>query len=151
MEAKAKAKYLRIGARKTRLVLDLVRAKEVSEAFDVLGNLNKKAARLTEQLLKSAVANAKTLEMDESTLFISDIRADEGPTMKRFMARSMGRADRILKPTTHLSVTLVERPQEKDHEKPAAAAEEKKPPKKKSPSAAAKKTKQKTKKKTATK
>lgn len=108
MEAKAKVKYLRIGPRKARIVLDLVRSKSVQEAFDILTNCNKKAARMTEQLLKSAVANAKVKKMDEASLYVSDIRADGGPIMKRFMSRSMGRADRILKRTTHLSVTLAE-------------------------------------------
>jgi len=64
---------------------------------------------MAEQLLKSAVANAKVKKMDEESLYISDIRADGGPIMKRFMSRSMGRADRLLKRTSHLSITLEEK------------------------------------------
>lgn len=121
MEAKAKIKYLRIGPRKVRHILNLLRHKYVGEAFDILANMNKKGARLTEQLLKSAVAGAKGKKMDENTLFISDIRADGGPTLKRFMARAMGRADRILKRTTHLSVVLIEKGTKKVEEKRAEA------------------------------
>ncbi len=69
----------------------------------------RKGARMTEALLKSALANAKNKKMDEAKLYIADIRADEGPTMKRLMTRSMGRADRILKRTTHMSVILKEK------------------------------------------
>jgi large subunit ribosomal protein L22 len=126
MEAKASVKYLRIGPRKARVVLDLVRRKYVTDAFDILTNMNRKGARMAEQLLKSAVANAKGKKMDESALFIDDIRADGGPIMKRFMPRSMGRADRVLKRTTHMSVRLLERP--KTETTTDAAAEE---PKKK--------------------
>ena len=113
MQAQASVKYLRISPRKVRLVLDLVRNKHVDDARDILANLNKKAARLTGELLKSAVANAKVKKMDEETLFISDIRADGGPTMKRFMSRAMGRADRILKRTSHIKVVLIEKKREK--------------------------------------
>jgi large subunit ribosomal protein L22 len=109
MEAKAKVKYLRIGPRKARLVLDLIRNKSAQDALDILTNLNKKAARMAEQLLKTAIANAKVLKMDESSLYIADLRADGGPVMKRFMSRSMGRADKILKRTTHFSIVLVEK------------------------------------------
>lgn len=70
--------------------------------------LRKKAARMVEKVLKSAVANAKNLGLDEKKLFISDIRADGGPTMKRHMQRSMGRVEVNLKRTTHLSVTVKE-------------------------------------------
>ena len=116
MQAQASVKYLRISPRKVRLVLDLVRNKHVDDARDILANLNKKAARLTGELLKSAVANAKVKKMDEETLFISDIRADGGPTMKRFMSRAMGRADRILKRTSHIKVVLIEKKREKSIE-----------------------------------
>lgn len=107
-EARAVARYLRISPRKVRLVIDAVRHKPVGESQKILMLLNKKAARLAEKLLKSAVANAKVLGLDEKRLYISDIRADGGPVLKRFMSRSMGRADRILKRTTHLSVTVKE-------------------------------------------
>ncbi len=108
MEATAKIKYLKIGPRKVRNVLDLIRNKNVGNAFEILSTVNKKGARLTEELLKSAVANAKNKKMNEATLVVADIRADGGPSMKRIMPRSMGRADRIIKRTTHLSVILKE-------------------------------------------
>ena len=109
MEIKASVKYIRIGPRKVRPVINLIRRKYVRDAFDILANLNKKAARLTERLLRSTVANAKVKKINEENLFISDIRADGGPMLKRFMARAMGRADKILKRTTHISVVLIEK------------------------------------------
>ncbi len=109
MEIKANVKYLRIGPRKVRPVINLLRKKYVNDALDILANLNKKGARLTERLLNSAVANARVKKMNEEDLFISDIRADGGPMLKRFMARAMGRADRILKRTTHINVVLTEK------------------------------------------
>ncbi len=104
----AKAKYLRISPRKVRPVIDTVRHKPVHQAERILMTLPKKAARMAEKVLKSAVANAKVLGLDETKLYVSDIRADAGPTMKRFMERSQGRADRILKRMAHISVTVTE-------------------------------------------
>ena len=106
--AKAVARYLRIAPRKMRIVIDTIRFESTYKAFQHLAVMNKKAAVLTEKLLKSAVANAKDIGLDESRLYISKIFADGGPSMKRFMPRSMGRADRILKRTTHLSIELKE-------------------------------------------
>ena len=108
MEARAVIKYLRIGPRKVRPVLDLVRRKPAKKALGILSALNKKGARLALQALKSAMANAKIKKMNEDNLVISDIRADGGPILKRFMSRSMGRANRILKRTTHITVVLHE-------------------------------------------
>ncbi len=107
-KAKAIVKYLRISPRKVRLVVDAIRYQPVYKAFPILFSLKQKAARMTEKLLKSAVANAKVLGMDENRLYVSKIYADAGPMFKRFMSRSMGRADRILKRTTHLSMELQE-------------------------------------------
>ena len=106
--AKAVSRFIRIAPRKMRVVIDTVRYKHPEQAFDILMTFKKKAARIVEKVLKSAVANAKVLGMDEARLYISDIRADGGPTMKRFMERSMGRGNRILKRTTHLSLILRE-------------------------------------------
>jgi large subunit ribosomal protein L22 len=106
--AKAVLRFVRIAPRKVRVVIDAIRFDHPSVAFDKLMTLKKKAARLAEKLLKSAVANAKNIGLDESRLYISDIRADGGPTMKRFMERSMGRANRIIKRTTHLQITVKE-------------------------------------------
>lgn len=108
MEAKAIIKYLRIGPRKVRPVINLVRRKPINEAFDILANQPKKGARLAEQALKSAVANAKVKKMDEQKLVVADIRADGGPVLKRIMSRAMGRVNRVLKRTTHITVIVEE-------------------------------------------
>jgi len=109
MEAKAITKYIRISPRKMRIVIDTVRYKPVSNAFAILDHLKKKAARLASKTLKSAVANAKVKKMDETRLYVSQIKADGAPTLKRHMSRSMGRADVILKRMTHLTVVVGER------------------------------------------
>ncbi len=107
-EARAIVRYLRISPRKVRLVINTIRKKPATQAQSILMGLNKKAARLVEKGLKSAVANAKGKGLEESRLVVSEIKADGGPVMKRFMSRSMGRADQILKRTTHLTITLHE-------------------------------------------
>ena len=100
-QARAIVRYLRISPRKVRLVINAIRKKPATQAQSILMGLNKKAARLVEKGLKSAVANAKGKGLEESRLMVSEIKADGGPVMKRFMSRSMGRADQILKRTTH--------------------------------------------------
>jgi len=107
-EARAIVRYLRIGPRKVRIVINTVRRKPVGQAFSILTALKKKAARFVEKGLKSAVANAKVKGLEGSRLVVSEIKADGGPVMKRFMARAMGRADEILKRTTHLTIVLRE-------------------------------------------
>ncbi|OGW86532.1 MAG: 50S ribosomal protein L22 [Omnitrophica bacterium RIFCSPHIGHO2_02_FULL_46_11] len=109
MEARAVTKYIRISPRKMRFVIDAIRRKPVSSAFAILEHLTNKGARLAAKTLKSAQANAKVKKMVEDRLFIREIKADGGPSLKRFMSRSMGRADQILKRTTHLTVVLGER------------------------------------------
>ena len=106
--AKSILKYARIAPRKVRPVINTIRFQHPEHAFEILAVINKKAARLAEKVLKSCVANAKVLGMDETRLVISDVRADGGPSLKRFMARSMGRADRIVKRMTHLTVVIME-------------------------------------------
>ena len=108
LAARSVAKFLKIGPRKMRLVINPIRHQHPERAFQILMTFQKKAARMVEKVLKAAVANAKVLKMDESRLTISDVRADGGPMMKRFMERSMGRANRILKRTTHLTLILKE-------------------------------------------
>lgn len=108
IRAKSVAKYLRIAPRKVRPIINAVRYRPVFQAFGLLASLKNKAARMTEKVLKSAVANAKVLGLDEQRLIISEVRADGGPSFKRFMSRSMGRADRILKRTTHLTMFVSE-------------------------------------------
>lgn len=107
-QSRAVVKYLRISPRKVRLVTQAISRKPVPIALDILTSLKKKAARLVEKGLKSAVSNAKLKGLQESRLLVSQIKADGGPTIKRFMSRSMGRADQILKRTTHLSILLEE-------------------------------------------
>ncbi|MBI4358432.1 MAG: 50S ribosomal protein L22 [Candidatus Omnitrophica bacterium] len=109
MEAKAITRYLRISPRKLRLVIDTVRSKPVSTALSILEHLNKKGARMVTKTLKSAQANAKVKKMDEARLYVQQIKADGGPVMKRYMSRSMGRADVILKRMAHLTIVLGER------------------------------------------
>ena len=106
--ARAVLKFVRISPRKVRLVINAIRYQHPDKAFGILFTLQKKAARITEKVLKTAVANAKVLNLDAERLYISDIRADGGPSMKRFIERSMGRGDKILKRTTHLSIVLSE-------------------------------------------
>lgn len=108
MTATVLVRFLRISPRKMRLVIDAVRRKPVGQAEMILNTLNKKAARMVAKALKSAVANAKVKGMDISRLYVSDVRANGGPVFKRFMSRSMGRADRLLKRTTHLSLAVAE-------------------------------------------
>ncbi len=128
--ARAAARYLRISPRKVRPVINTIRFKPVGQAFRILTALNKKAARLTEKLLKSAVANGKGLGLEEDRLYISKIFADGGPVFKRFMARSMGRTDRILKRTTHLTIMLEEgKMKKKELDEPGAKEKEEKKPK----------------------
>lgn len=109
MEAKAITRYLRISPRKLRLVLDTIRYKPVPDAFAILHNLKKKGSEMVAKTLKSAEANAKVKKMDENRLYVQEIKADGGPSLKRYMPRSMGRADVILKRMSHLTVVLGER------------------------------------------
>lgn len=107
-EARAIVRYLRISPRKVRPVLQTIRRQPVSKALSVLAFLNKKAARFVEKGLKSAVANAKGKGLEEGRLVVFEAKADGGPMLKRFMTRSMGRSDQILKRTTHLTLVLRE-------------------------------------------
>jgi large subunit ribosomal protein L22 len=101
-------KYLRISPQKVRLVLDTIRSQGADQAMTTLKHSNRKAARLILTGLKSALANAKVLKLDEKKLFVSVAKADVGPTLKRFLPRSMGRADRLLKRTSHITVIVRE-------------------------------------------
>lgn len=109
MQAKAMARTVRIAPRKVRMVLDLVRGKEVSEALAILKLTNKRTSPVVEKLIKSAVANAEhNYDMDIERLVVSEIYANEGPTLKRFRPRALGRASRINKRTSHITVVLEE-------------------------------------------
>lgn len=110
MISKALAKYVRMSPKKTRLVVDAIRGKNVAEALAVLPNINKKASEYLEELIRSAVNNAKVKYPEEhyteDVLFISKITADGGPSLVRFRAASMGRATMIRKRTSHILVEL---------------------------------------------
>ncbi|MCJ7593234.1 MAG: 50S ribosomal protein L22 [Desulfobacterales bacterium] len=109
MEARAAAKYVRFSPRKARLIMDEIRGKKVEEALRLLSFSPKKGAFILKKLISSAVANAEAnSEIDVDNLFVKRIFADEGPTMKRFMPRAMGRATKIRKRTSHLTVILDE-------------------------------------------
>ena len=109
MQSAAKLKHARISAQKVRLVADQVRGMPVENALNVLAFSNKKAAAIVKKLLESAIANAENNEgADIDELKVSKICVDEGPTMKRIRARAKGRASRILKRTSHISVTVAE-------------------------------------------
>jgi large subunit ribosomal protein L22 len=110
MEAKAVARYIRIAPRKVRLVVDLIRGKQVGEALAILKHTPKAASPVVEKLLKSAIANAENNhEMDPNNLVVGKIYVDQGPTLKRFRPRAMGRASRIHKRTSHITVVLNEK------------------------------------------
>ena len=108
MEPTASANYIQMAPRKMRLVADEVRGFEFPEAIDILKAMPKKAARIILKTVLSAGANAKVLnpEISEGDLFVKKIYVDEGPTMKRFRPRARGRADRILRRTSKLTVVL---------------------------------------------
>ncbi|AQY49894.1 50S ribosomal protein L22 [Listeria weihenstephanensis FSL R9-0317] len=107
--AKAVARTVRIAPRKVRLVMDLVRGKQVGEAVAILKLTPKAASPIIEKVLKSAVANAEhNYDLDVNNLVISEAFVDEGPTLKRFRPRAMGRASAINKRTSHITVVVSE-------------------------------------------
>ncbi len=109
MQAKAVARTVRIAPRKARLVVDLIRGKQVGEAIAILKHTPKAASPIVEKLLKSAVANAEhNYDMDVNNLLVSKVHVDEGPTMKRFRPRAQGRASQINKRTSHITIVVSE-------------------------------------------
>ena len=112
MEAKAQAKYVRCTPRKARRVVDVVRGKRAVEAVNVLRFAPQAAAVPVRKVIESAIANARVKAeragepFDESSLYITEVFADEGPTLKRFRPRAQGRAGRILKRTSHITVIV---------------------------------------------
>ncbi|MBB5174981.1 50S ribosomal protein L22 [Texcoconibacillus texcoconensis] len=110
MQAKAVAKQVRIAPRKVRLVVDLIRGKDVGEAISILRHTQKKSSPVVEKLINSAIANAEhNYEMEPDNLVVSEAYVDEGITLKRFRPRAMGRASRINKRTSHITVVLTEK------------------------------------------
>ena len=108
MEAMARAKYLRISSRKLRQVMDVIRRKSVDNASNIVKFLPKKAARLIEKVLAAAVANAKQKQanLDQENLYIKTIYADVGTTLKRWLPRCFGRANRLRKRTSHITIVV---------------------------------------------
>jgi large subunit ribosomal protein L22 len=110
MEVAAKLSGVRLSAQKARLVADQVRGKPVGQALDILAFSPKKAAQIIKKALESAIANAEHNEgADVDELKVTTIFVDEGTTLKRIKPRAKGRADRILKPTCHITVKVAEK------------------------------------------
>lgn len=101
------ARYIRISSRKVKIVIDLIRGKSVAEAQAILRFTPKSAAPVVEKLLNSAIANAENnLELSRDGLYVAEVFADQGPTLKRFRPRAHGRAFQILKRTSHITIIL---------------------------------------------
>ena len=108
--AKAMARTVRVSPRKTRLVLDLIRGKNVADAIAILKFTPNKAARIVEKTLNSAIANAENnFGLEKANLVVSEAFANEGPTMKRFRPREKGSASPINKRTSHITVVVTEK------------------------------------------
>ena len=108
MPFKATHKFARIAPRKARLILDLIRGRDVEDALALLKFSKKRAAVLVGKVVKSAVANAGEQEADTGSLYVQAAWADPGPTIKRFQPKDRGKAYSIMKRTSHLVVTLDE-------------------------------------------
>lgn len=110
MEAKAVAKTIRIAPRKVRLVIDLIRGKQVGEAFAILRTTDKGSTPVVEKVLKSAIANAEhNYNMTTDGLIVKEAYVDAGPTLKRFRPRAKGRAALIQKRTSHITIVVAEK------------------------------------------
>src|SRR3954447_22916566 len=120
-QARAEAKYVRLSARKARLVLDHIRGRSVPEARTILAFTSRAAAVDIEKVLRSAVANAESAhELDGDELIVLAAYADEGPTLKRWRARARGRVNRIRKRTCHITLIVSENPKAQGRPKRAA-------------------------------
>jgi large subunit ribosomal protein L22 len=105
----ATARYVRISSRKVKVVIDLIRGKKVGEALSILEYTPKAASEPVLKLLKSAIANAENnLDMNPDNLYVVEVYANQGPTLKRLRARAQGRAYRIRKRTSHITIVLDE-------------------------------------------
>jgi large subunit ribosomal protein L22 len=104
----ARLRHIRISPRKARLVADLIRGRNVDEALNVLKYTQKRSAPLIGKLIQSAIANASETspDVDVDTLFVQTFYVDGGPTLRRFLPRAQGRATRIIKRTSHITVQL---------------------------------------------
>ncbi|SDC51705.1 LSU ribosomal protein L22P [Pelagirhabdus alkalitolerans] len=110
MQAKSVAKTVRIAPRKVRLVVDLIRGKNVGEAIAILKHTQRGASPVVEKVLNSAIANAEhNYDMDVDNLYVSEAYVDEGVTLKRFRPRAQGSASAINKRTSHITVAVSEK------------------------------------------
>ncbi|MED9958868.1 MAG: 50S ribosomal protein L22 [Christensenellales bacterium] len=104
---RAIAKYIRISPRKVKIVIDLIRGKQVDQALAILMYTPKAAAPVVEKLLNSAIANAENnLQLSRDELYVAEVFANPGPTLKRYVARSRGSASPMLRRTSHITVVL---------------------------------------------
>ena len=108
MRPRAVARYVRMSSRKVRIVIDLIRGKQVSEALAILKFTPKSASPVVEKLLKSAIANAEYKGLNKDDLYVAEVYADQGPTLKRMMPRAKGSGAMILKRSSHITVVLDE-------------------------------------------
>ena len=110
MEARAEARYMRVSPQKARLVIDLIRGRQVGEALNVLRAANKRIAPAVEKLVRSAVANAenRSADVDVDKLFVAEAYVNDGPRQKRIRPAPMGRAYRYQRRTAHIVVTVAE-------------------------------------------
>jgi len=110
MAVRAQAKYVRVTPRKVREVVDLIRGKSVADARSTLFFANRGAAQVVAKVLNSAVANAENNDnLSADDLFVKEARVDEGPTLKRWQFRAMGRVNRIRKRTSHITIAVEQR------------------------------------------
>lgn len=106
----ATARYIRISSRKVKVVIDLIRGKSANEAMGILMYTPKAAAEPVLKLLKSAIANAENnMNLSADDLYVAEVFANQGPTLKRFRPRAQGRASRIRKRTSHITIILDEK------------------------------------------
>lgn len=115
MESSATVRYVRVSARKARLVADAIRGLDVAEATERLAFLEKKTAPVLRKLILSATANAEqaarrdSVKLDIDNLYVKTVLVDQGPTLRRFRPRAQGRATKVLKKTSHITVQLATR------------------------------------------
>ncbi|WP_207659254.1 50S ribosomal protein L22 [Anaerobacterium chartisolvens] len=109
-EGKAILKYARISSRKVKIVMDLIKGKNLEEAYGIVKHTPKAASEILYKLLKSAESNALNNNgLDRDVLYVSEAYANQGPTLKRIMPRAQGRANRIRKRTSHITLVLKEK------------------------------------------
>ncbi|MCB0309164.1 MAG: 50S ribosomal protein L22 [Bdellovibrionales bacterium] len=110
MASRSTAKYLRVPPRKARLVADLIKGKQAKEATVILKYTPNKSAKMIDSILKSAISNVTfDGKVDEKNLFVREVVVNPGPTIKRYNPRAQGRADRMNRRTSHITVVLDER------------------------------------------